>query len=91
MIRRMKKEPEYYALVKKSLIRVWIVSTVILIVGIIVSFQYTNYVDRRSNELLCNLVKTQNQVYINEPPPSQTGKDMAKAINTVANSDACNR
>ncbi len=88
-MKKCDKDQEYYVLVQKSYIRTWFISTVIIIIAIIASFQYTNYVDRRSNTLLCGLVDKQNQVYVNEPPPSQTGKDMAIAISEVANSKAC--
>ncbi len=86
-----KKDETVYLVVPKKAIITLCVVFVCLAVAIIASFQYSNYVDRRSNNLLCSLVELQDQVYTNEPPPSQTGKDMAVAINKVAHSKECNR
>ncbi len=88
---RKSQGPEYYALVRKAYVRTWFISTIVLIIAIIASFQYTNYVDRRSNTLLCDLARTQDAVYTDAPPSTQTGRKMAVAINRVANSKECNR
>lgn len=45
-----------YIMLSRKLITTWLVVTIVLFIGILTSFQYTNYVDRKSNSQLCGMV-----------------------------------
>jgi hypothetical protein len=41
---------------------------------ILASFQYTNFVDRRSNSYWCGIATLFDDTYKKVPPPTETGK-----------------
>lgn len=53
-----------------SLIAAWFV----LFALVVASFQYTNYVDRRSNRAWCGIVLLFNETYEKSPPPTDIGR-----------------
>lgn len=61
-------------MVPRKLIITWIVSTIVLILLFLTSFQYANYVDRKSNRYWCGIIELFNDTYAQEPPTSQAGK-----------------
>jgi hypothetical protein len=69
-----------YIMVPRKLLVTWLVVTGLLFTGILASFQYTNYVDRRSNNDLCGLVNAFDDTYKATPPPSDTGKVLAREM-----------
>lgn len=63
-----------YIMVPRKLIISWITTTSILFVMSLASFQYTNYVDRKSNGIWCGivgLIDDRNQSNPSPPPNSQ--------------------
>lgn len=66
-----------YIMVPRKLIITWIVSTIVLILLFLTSFQYANYVDRKSNRYWCGIIKLFNDTYEKEPPNTQAGKVLA--------------
>ena len=47
-----------------------------LFIGMLASFQYTNYVDRNSNQAWCGIIELFNDTYREAPPPSAAGKKL---------------
>ncbi len=76
--------PEVIMLRRKALIALITVAAV-LFIGIIASFQYANYVDRRSNQKLCRIITLSDEAYIALPPASATGKELAAAFHELRN------
>lgn len=48
-----------YVMVTRKLFITWLTTNLILVILIVASFQYTNYVDRRSNAFWCKVVTTE--------------------------------
>lgn len=61
----------------RKLFVTWLVTTILTWVLVLASFQYTNYVDRRSNRAWCGIVGLFNRTYQTAPPPSDAGKILA--------------
>lgn len=65
-------------MVPRKLIITWIVGTIVLFLGILASFQYANYIDRKSNQRWCGIVTAFTDSYKeNPPPPTPLGKKIA--------------
>lgn len=65
-----KKLKPTYIMVPRKLIVAWIASSTVLFIMIVSSFQYTNYVDRKSNNLLCGIINLSYTSTKIKPPPS---------------------
>lgn len=57
-----------YLMIPRKLIRTWVVVTIVTWIGILGSYQYTNWVDRRSNGLWCGIVVLFDDTYKKSPP-----------------------
>ena len=73
------KPKPVYIMVPKKLMTTWIIITVILFGLSVVSIQYTNYVAG----LLCGIINISNDTYKANPPPSATGKAMAREFSRL--------
>lgn len=60
-----------YLMIPRKLIRTWIVVTIVTWIAILFSYQYTNYVDRKSNGLWCGIVVPFDDSYKKNPPPPE--------------------
>lgn len=69
--------------------RVFIVTFLVLVVGILAAFQYANYVDRRSNQKWCDLVGLFNDAYVANPPNTETGKKIAIKMREIEQEFKC--
>lgn len=83
-----KKSP-VYLMIPRKLIIAWLVSTVVLMVMIIASFQYANYVDRKSNSYWCGIVLLFTDTYKKKPPPTETGKILAHEFQNLRTGFGC--
>ena len=79
-----------YVMVSRNLIITWLVSTVILLALVLVSFQYTNYVDTRSNKQWCGIVNLFNDTYKDSPPPPGRGQTLADEFIKLSKKFSCN-
>jgi hypothetical protein len=83
------KESIRVIVIPRKLFIAWIMTTVLLSVAIGFSFQYTNYVDRRSNGLWCGVIKLFDDTYKSTPPPSDTGKILAQEFARIRQGFKC--
>lgn len=62
---------------------------VCLFIGVIVSFQYTNYVDRRSNHHWCGIIVLFDKTYKEKPPTTDTAKILAAEFKNLRKYYSC--
>jgi hypothetical protein len=79
-----KGRPAYVILSRKLMIA-WLVSYLLLFVGILGSYQYANLVAQQ----LCGVIQLSNDTYKKQPPPSETGKLMAKEFSKIIKKYHC--
>jgi hypothetical protein len=72
----MPKEP-VYIMVPRKLAITCVMTTLVLFIGVVASFQYTNYVDRRSNRAWCGTVELFTNTYKRTPPTTPSGQILA--------------
>ena len=84
-----KKDKPTYIMVPRNLIITWLTTTFILFVLVIASFQYTNYVDRRSNGLWCGIISLFDNTYQKSPPPTETGRILAGEFRRISSEFRC--
>lgn len=53
------------------------------------SIQYANYVDRKSNQRWCGIVRTLDDAYRNTPPQSPTGRVFAEEMAKLRKDFGC--
>jgi hypothetical protein len=70
------KEP-VYIMVPRKLLVTWVITTLVLFIAVVASFQYTNYVDRRSNRAWCGTVELFTNTYKRTPPTTASGQILA--------------
>jgi hypothetical protein len=68
------KKQHKVVMLPRSLLIAWLISYVIIIIMFIVSMQYANYIDRKSNRAWCGIVLLFNETYEKNPPPTEIGK-----------------
>ena len=78
-------EQRVFILAKRKLVITWLIGYVLLLGLVLGSYQYTNYVFRQ----LCGLISNSDDVYKESPPPSSTGKNMAKEMDRLRNKYHC--
>ncbi len=78
-----------YVLVSKRFVRSSIIAYLILFILVIASFQYTNYVERRSNRIWCGVVVLFDDTYKKSPPPTEVGKLLAPQFARMVDSFRC--
>lgn len=78
-----KKQEPVYIMVPRKLLITYITTTLVLFIGIIANFQYTNYVDRRSNGFWCGIITLFDNTYDTNPPISATGATLAREFNSL--------
>jgi hypothetical protein len=76
----MNEDKPHYILVPRKAVIAVLTVFICLMCGIIASFQYANYVDRKSNGQWCELVVALNDSYSEIPPTTDLGKKIAAAI-----------
>jgi hypothetical protein len=79
-----------YIMVPRKLIVTWLSTTLLMFVLIAGSYQYTNYVDRKSNGLWCGIVNLFNDTYKKSPPPSTAGQILAQEFIRLRKGFHCN-
>lgn len=89
MANRPKVDRPTYIMVSKRLIVTWLVVNLVQFAGILASFQYANYVDRKSNHAWCEQLSLFNQAYAENPPPSDLGRKIAAGMLRLT-SEFCN-
>lgn len=72
-----------FIMVPRKLLITWVVVSAILFGGILYSFQYTNYVDRRSNTYWCGVVSIFDDSYKTEPPTNSRGETLAREFDKI--------
>ena len=78
-----------YVMVPRKLIITWFSTTLILFIMILFSFQYANYVDRRSNGLWCGVVNLFDDTYKESPPTTDAGKSLAAEFDRIRKGFKC--
>lgn len=78
-----------FIMVPRKLIITWITINIVLFIGVIGSFQYTNYVDRSSNRLWCGMIVLFDDTYKKSPPPTPTGRILADEFRRLRSSFDC--
>lgn len=66
-----------YTVVSRKLFITWISTNIVIFALILASFQYTNYVDRKSNSLLCGIITMYDDSSRKNPPTSSLGEAIA--------------
>lgn len=69
----MAEEP-HYLMVKRRFVVAWLIVTLVLFLGILASFQYANWVDRKSNQQWCGIIDVFLDTYKTSPPPTEIGR-----------------
>lgn len=78
-----KRGKPVYIMIPRKLIIAWITSTVVLFIMNLASFQYTNYVERKGNSLLCGIVVLFDDSYTRVPPPPGRGQILAREFHRI--------
>ncbi len=78
-------EDKVVLMVKRRTVIAVITAFAVLFISNLASFQYANYVDRRSNQKLCGIITLNDETYKTFPPPSNTGKAFAKEFEKLRN------
>lgn len=88
LIRKIRNRPTYI-MVPRKLIVAWITSTAVLFIMVIASFQYSNYVDRKSNTFWCGIVVMFDDTYKETPPPTPVGQKLAIEFSKIRKGYKC--
>src|SRR5215213_8187486 len=78
-----------YIMIPRKLVMTWLISTLCLFVLSLANFQYTNYVDRRSNGFWCGIVVLFDDTYKKTPPPTEIGRKLAKEFGRIRTGYNC--
>lgn len=84
----MAERPTYLMIPRKFVIA-WFVTVTVPFLMILGSYQYANYVDRKSNEQWCEVIVLFNTAYKTNPPPTDLGKKIAKGMLDIQNKFHC--
>lgn len=87
----MDSDKPHYILVPRKAVVAIVTIFVCLMAGTITSFQYANYVDRKSNGQWCELVVALNDSYVEIPPTTDLGKRIANALLDLNQEFKCTR
>lgn len=85
----VEREEHKYSIVSKRLVYAWVFSTFVLVILQLASFQYTNYVDRRSNHRWCGIVNLFNGTYEDTPPTTPIGQKLANEFIRLQKGFSC--
>jgi hypothetical protein len=86
---RDKDDKHVYIMVPRKLVIAVLTAFVVLFIGLLASFQYANYVDRRSNKVWCGIVVLFDDTYKKSPPTFDTGKILAKEFVRIRQDFTC--
>lgn len=78
-----------YIMVSKKLIVAWVIVSMVLFISILTSFQYANYVDRKSNGRWCGIFSIINNSPKPDRPLTEDEKRFAAEMLGIQ-SDYCN-
>ncbi len=87
-LKRKKHKPTFIMVPRKLVITV-ISLFACMIIMTIVSVQWANYVDNRSNQRWCGIVLLFNNAYKTNPPPTPLGKKVAVEMLKLQNDFSC--
>lgn len=74
-----------YIMVSRRLMITWITTSLVLFIGVISSFQYANYVDRKSSKLLCGIINlSATTARTNPTPPTLTEEQLRTRQRAIA-------
>lgn len=76
-------DSKVYLMVPRSLTVTFIATAICLFIGIVASFQYANYVDRKSSHELCGVVILSNDLYKALPPDPRLASNVVATINRL--------
>lgn len=85
----MNPDKHHYILVSRSTAIAVISGFICLFIGLVASFQYADYVDRRSNQRLCGLISLFNESYNEVPPTNPTGQRISEEMYEIAGDFRC--
>jgi hypothetical protein len=83
------KDKPHYLLVSRKAFIAFVTVFITLLIGILASFQYANYVDRKSNGQWCELVGLFNISYKEIPPTTDLGRKIAAAMLRIEEEFKC--
>lgn len=66
-----------------------IIAYVSVFVVAFVAIQYSNYVDRKSNQRWCSIITTLDDTYKQQPPSTVLGKKLAKDMHELRSEFEC--
>ena len=81
-------KPHYVLIPRKTTIAILTIF-VCLLIGIIASFQYASYVDRKSNLRWCGVVGLFIESYREIPPPTELGKKIQAEMYKIEGDFGC--
>ncbi len=84
----MKPNQVYITIPRKAIVAI-LSAFICLLIGVVSSFQYADYIDRRSNQRWCGVVRLFNTAYVENPPPSTLGKEIASAMVNLEKEFSC--
>ena len=84
-----KKDKPTYLMVPRKFVIAIIAGFLVLFVSNIMSFQYANYVDRKSNRLLCGIIVLSDNASQATPPRTDIERSAAQEFKRLRNSFHC--
>jgi hypothetical protein len=78
-----------YIMIPRKMVITWVTATITLFLLNMASFQYTNYVDRRSNGFWCGIVVLFDDTYKVTPPPTDVGIKLMTEFREMRNDFHC--
>jgi hypothetical protein len=87
----MGKDNPHYVLVPRKTVMAILTIFICLLIGIIASFQYASYVDRKSNQRWCGVVGLFIDSYKEIPPPTELGKKIEREMLLIEGDFRCPR
>lgn len=67
----------------------WFISFACMLIMTILSLQWANYIDKKSNQRWCGVVNLFNEAYKATPPPTDIGKKIAAEMLKLQKDFSC--
>lgn len=83
------REKRVYVMVSRKVAVTLVTVGLCLFLGILASFQYANFIDRKSNQRWCGVVGLFNESYKEVPPTNPTGVKIAKEMFIIEKEFSC--
>lgn len=85
------RKPKWVITIPHKFMYTWIVSFIAMALLTGAAIQYSNYVDRKSNERWCGVVVTLDNSYQKTPPQTAAGQDIAREMKKLRREFRCDR